>query len=309
MSTHALAAPRRRPRTRSAAKPALARRQPAASAGYVAALAFAALVVVNPLQVTILLAMTVILLAASGRLRASLPYVRVALAVGLFLAVLNPFFSHGGLTVLWEADFGAVEIRLTLEGLVYGVTTALRLTAVVLAFALFNVALDPDDQLGLLSRFSFRSGLVLSLAARLLPVLSSDGSHIADAQRSRGMELDRGTRRERAAARLPLLGALLTRSLERAVDVAAAMEARGYGSGRRSRWLHRRAWRAADVALAGGAILAAAALLAGLFRGAVAYDFFPLLDDPWVQLTDPWWVVTVAALAAPATVVLVKGRP
>ena len=117
MSTHALAAPRRRPRTRSAAKPALARRQPAASAGYVAALAFAALVVVNPLQVAILLAMTVILLAASGRLRASLPYVRVALAVGLFLAVLNPFFSHGGLTVLWEADFGAVEIRLTLEGL------------------------------------------------------------------------------------------------------------------------------------------------------------------------------------------------
>jgi len=309
VSSPAAIVPRRRTRTRATAeKPALARRQPAASAGYVAAVAFAALVIVNPVQATILLALIVAILAASGRLRASLPYVRVALAVGLFLAILNPFFSRGGLTVLWEAELGPLGLTLTLEGLAYGVTTALRLTAVVLAFALFNVALDPDDQLGLLSRFSFRSGLVLSLAARLLPVLSSDGNHVADAQRARGMELDRGTRRERAVARLPLLGALLTRSLERAVDVAAAMEARGYGSGRRSRWLHRRPWRAADIALAGGAVLAAAALLGGLLRGAVAYDFFPLLDDPWAQLADPWWLVTLAALALPAAVTLTGGR-
>jgi energy-coupling factor transport system permease protein len=308
VSTHAAAVGRRRPRVRGTAACALARRQPAASAAYVAAVAFAALVVANPLQVAILLGMIVGLLAASGRLRASLPYVRVALAVGLFLAILNPFFSRGGLDVLWHADLWIFDITLTLQGLVYGVTTALRLTAVVLAFALFNVALEADDQLGLLSRFSFRSGLVLSLAARLLPVLSGDGSHIADAQRSRGMELDLGTRRARAAARLPLLGALLTRSLERAVDVAAAMESRGYGSGRRSQWLHRRPWRAVDVALAGGALLAAAALVAGLLRGAVAYDFFPLLDGPWAQLTDPWWIVTVAALAVPGAVVFARGR-
>ena len=307
MSAHAAAAGRRRPRGTAAC--ALARRQPAASAAYVAAVAFAALVVVNPVQVAILLGVIVALLAAAGRLHASLPYVRVALAVGLFLAILNPFFSRGGLDVIWQADLWIFEITLTLQGLVYGVTTALRLTAVVLAFALFNVALEPDDQLGLMSRFSFRSGLVLSLATRLLPVLSRDGSHIADAQRSRGMELDRGNRRTRAAARLPLLGALLTRSLERAVDVAAAMEARGYGSGRRSRWLHRRPWRAADVALAGGALVAAVALLAGLLRGAVGYGFFPLLDDPWAQLTDPWWVVTVVALVVPGVVVLTRGRP
>jgi len=309
MSTAALAPARRRSRARGTATScALARRQPAASAAYVAAVAFAALVVVNPVQVAILLGIVVGLLAASGRLRASLPYVRVALAVGLFLAILNPFFSRGGLDVIWQTDLWIFEITLTLQGLVYGITTALRLTAVVLAFALFNVALEPDDQLGLLSRFSFRSGLVLSLAARLLPVLSSDGAHIADAQRARGMELDRGTRRARATTRLPLLGALLTRSLERAVDVAAAMEARGYGSGRRSQWLHRRPWRAADAALAGGAVLAAVALLTGLLRGAVGYDFYPLLDDPWAQLTDPWWLVTLVALVAPGALVLVRGR-
>ena len=102
VSSPAAIAPRRRPRTRATvARPALARRQPAASAGYVAAVAFAALVIVNPVQATILLALIVAVLAASGRLRASLPYVRVALAVGLFLAdpqpVLQSRRAHGAL--------------------------------------------------------------------------------------------------------------------------------------------------------------------------------------------------------------------
>jgi hypothetical protein len=43
-------------------------------------------------------------------------------------------------------------------------------------------------------------------------------------------------------------------------------------------------------------------------RGTVAYDFFPLLDDPWAQLTDPWWLVTLAALAIPAAATLTGGR-
>jgi energy-coupling factor transport system permease protein len=284
-------------------------RRPAAAAGYVAAVAFAALVVINPLQVAVLLAFVVAVLALSGSLRASLPYARVALAVGLFLAVLNPIFSGNGLDVLGEWDLGIVTVTVTVQGIVYGITTALRLTTVILSFALFTLAVDPDDQLGLLSRFSFRSGLVLSLASRLFPVLSSDAGRIADAQRSRGVELDRGTRRERAAARVPLLSALLTRSLERAVDVAAAMEARGYGAATRSRWLHRRPWRAVDAALAAGGAFAALSLLAGLLTGGVAYEFFPLLDDPWGQLLDPWWLATFAALAIPAAMTVRRRRP
>jgi energy-coupling factor transport system permease protein len=299
---------RRRDARGAPATHGLAARRPAAAAAYVAALAFAALALANPIQVGAILALVVAVLALNGKLREALPYARVALAVGLFLAVLNPLFSGGGLDVLWQADLGLVTITVTVQGIVFGLVTALRLTAVVLAFALFTVALDPDDQLGLMSRVSFRSGLVLSLASRLFPVLSRDASRISDAQRSRGVELDRGTRRQRAAARVPLLSALLTRSLERAVDIAAAMEARGYGGARRSRWLHRRPWRVADVALVGGAALAALALLGGFATGSISYDFFPLLDDPWEQLTDVWWLVLLAALTAPAALALGGSR-
>jgi len=280
----------------------LARLRPGVCLGFIATLAVAGLALSNPLQVAFLLAVTLLALWTSGALRAALPYLRVALYVGAFLALLNPVFSQGGLDVLWEATLGPLTVKITVQGIVFGVVSALRLAVVTLAFALFTLVIDPDEQLGLLSRLSFRSGLVLSLAARLFPVFSRDAARLSDAQRSRGVELDRGRRRDRAAARVPLLSALLTRSLERAVDVAASMEARAYGSGRRTRWTRRRRWGAADVVTATAALAAAAALVGGLVAGAFAYGFFPLLDDPWAMLASAWWIVLAPALAVPLVV-------
>jgi len=280
----------------------LARLRPGVCLGFIAALGIAGLALASPVQVAVLLAVTLLSLWASGALRAAVPYLKVALYVGAFLALLNPIFSRGGLDVLWQTTLGPLTVKLTVQGIAFGVTSALRLATVTLAFALFTLVIDPDEQLGLLSRLSFRSGLVLSLAARLFPVFSRDAARLADAQRARGVELDRGRRRERAAARVPLLAALLTRSLERAVDVAASMEARAYGSGGRTRWVRRRRWTAADVLTAAAAAVAGVALVGGLATGAFAYDFFPLLDDPWAMLANGWWLALAVALAAPLVV-------
>ncbi|MEE4275002.1 MAG: energy-coupling factor transporter transmembrane component T [Thermoleophilia bacterium] len=303
-TTASVVAPRRTLRRRApeALPRGLARLRPGVCLGFIAALGVAGLALANPVQVAVLLAVTLLALWASGALRAAVPYLRVALYVGAFLALLNPIFSRGGLDVLWETTLGPLTVKVTVQGIAFGITSALRLATVTLAFALFTLVIDPDEQLGLLSRLSFRSGLVLSLAARLFPVFSRDAARLADAQRARGVELDRGRRRERAAARVPLLAALLTRSLERAVDVAASMEARAYGSGGRSRWVRRRRWTAADVVTAAAAALAAVALLGGLATGAFAYDFFPLLDDPWAMLASGWWVALALTLAVPLVV-------
>ena len=186
-----------------------------------------------------------------------------------------------------------------MQGIVYGVATALRIIAVITAFALFSLVLDPDDQLGLMSRLSFRTGLVISLACRLMPVFSRDAARISNAQRARGVELDAGRRRARIAARVPLLAAL-AQSLERAVDVAASMEARGFGARERSHWSHGRLWRLADLVTMVSALLGVGLLLGGLFAGAFSYNFYPLLDDPWSQLGSTWWLLAFTALVVPA---------
>ena len=283
----------------------LTRLQPLAALACVAALLIGGFVLTNPLQLVLVLVLIVGTLAASHRLRAAAPYLRFSLYAAAVLIVINPLFSRGGLDVLWQLHLPLFDITITVQGLLFGMASALRLCAVVGAFALYAVALDPDDQLAVMSSVSFRSGLIVSLATRLFPVLSRDAARTADAQRARGVELDRGGRRQRVAARLPLLGALLTQSLERAVDVAESMEARGYGLKSRRAWKRGRRWRPADGAAALVAVAAAAALAGGLFSGAFRYRFFPLLDDPWAGLTDPLWIgsycmLALACLAIPA---------
>jgi energy-coupling factor transport system permease protein len=266
---------------------------------YVAALAAAGLLLGNPLQLAALFALELVILVTAGRLRAALPYLTIALTTGLFLAILNPLFSPAGLDVLWQADLGFWHPTVTIQGIAFGLGTALRLAVVVLAFALYTVVLDTDDQLELLSRLSFRSGLIVSLATRLFPVLSRDGRRIADAQRSRGVELDAGGRRERVAARLPLLAALSTQSLERAMDVAESMEARGYGRPGRTFWRRDRRRRAVDTAAGLLAGATTAALIAGLAAGLFRYRYYPLLDDPLPALSDPIWLVVLICLSVP----------
>jgi energy-coupling factor transport system permease protein len=71
--------------------------------------------------------------------------------------------------------------------------------------------------------FARRSVLAVALATRLVPTLERDAAGLVEALRGRGVEVS-GMR-----GRARLLGPLLGGSLERALNLAEAMEARGYG--------------------------------------------------------------------------------
>jgi energy-coupling factor transport system permease protein len=306
----ATSAGRRAGRARGPTRCGLVRLHPLAALAGIGALLAAGFILANPLQLAVLLILEMAVLLLSRRLHEAMPYLRISLYIAAFLIVINPLFSSGGLDVLWHAHLWLFDLTITVQGLLFGLGSALRLCVVVWAFALYNVSLDADDQLAIMSSVSFRSGLVISLATRLFPVLSRDAARISDAQRSRGVELDRGRRRDRIAARLPLLGALLTQSLERATDVAESMEARGYGRRGRRAWKRGRRWHAADRLTLAAALSAAAALVTGLALGAFRFRFFPLLDDPWSGLRQPVWLIAVAALALTCVIapLLVESR-
>jgi energy-coupling factor transport system permease protein len=77
-------------------------------------------------------------------------------------------------------------------------------------------------------RASVRSALAATLATRLVPVLAADARRVEEARRCRA---DRGG--AGAAARVAVLRAVAGNALDRALDVAATLEVRGYGSARR----------------------------------------------------------------------------
>ncbi len=129
---------------------------------------------------------------------------------------------------------------MTLEALAAGGMAGLRVAAVVMALGLLSATVDPDALLRLFRRVSYRSALSAALAVRLVPVLARDAGRMSDAARCRAEPPER-----LLVARAALAGAL-----DRAVDVAAALEVRGYATASRPPRA-RRPWSRHDLAVAG----------------------------------------------------------
>jgi energy-coupling factor transport system permease protein len=216
-----------------------------AGIAYCAALAAAALLTASPLGLAGVLAAIAAAGVAAGAGRDVRRAARIALPLGLLIALVNALLVRDGLTVLWRfgdvPGFGPVDV--TLEALVSGLVLGMRAVAIVLAAALYAVAVDPDEVLRLFRRISFRSALTATLATRMVPLLARDGRRLAEAQRARPGP---------PAPRLALVRAVSAGALDRAVDVAATLELRGYGSARPPARTHL-PWSRHDVAVAGAA--------------------------------------------------------
>jgi energy-coupling factor transport system permease protein len=198
----------------------------------------------------------------------------VALPFALVIALVNPLVVRDGLTVI--ARLGTVpvvgQLDVTAEATAYGGVLALRALVVIGCFALHSAAVDPDDLLRAFRRVSFRSALTAALATRLVPVLARDARRLHDAQRCLAGE---------PAPRRAVVRAVASGALDRAVDVAATLEVRGYGAARRAP-RGSRPWSRHDVAFALSAAslaaLGAVAFLAG-WEGFSAYPKFSVPVD------------------------------
>jgi energy-coupling factor transport system permease protein len=232
----------------------------------------------------ILLVLLAVVLAAASAARVG-PEVRRIMLIGLPFALLygalNPLVSRSGVTVLLRGGevpvFGQLDV--TLEATAYGGILFLRGLILIGAFALHSAAVDPDDLLRSFRRTSFRGALTAALATRMVPVLARDARRMADAQRLRPGP---------TPSRVALVRAVATGALDRAADVAATLEVRGYGSVRRPP-AARRPWSRHDIAF----VAAAAALVAVAIAGADPFEAYPRLSAPLGA--DVW--VTAAALA------------
>jgi energy-coupling factor transport system permease protein len=161
----------------------------------------------------------------------------VAFGSALTFALINPFVAVEGNTVIFAGPHvpgGLIDLEATVEEVVYGALSGLRLAVAVLACAFLVLRADPDLLTGLASRVAPRSALLVALAARLVPTMRRDASALSDAARARGLALRAGPRRARLGAASILVAPLLASGLERGLETAEAMTARGYGAGART---------------------------------------------------------------------------
>jgi energy-coupling factor transport system permease protein len=182
---------------------------------------------------------------------------RLALPFALLVIAINGLVSQRGATVVFRGGtlFGH-RFDVTAESLAWGAVTALQICCVFLAFGLFAAVVDPDELLKLMRRVSYRSALTGSLATRLVPVIARDAARMGDAARCR----------PRPPGRLEVTRAALTGALERSVEVAAALEVRGYSTARPGRSA-RRPWSRHDWRVLLGTLLVVGATVAAGVSG------------------------------------------
>lgn len=254
---------------------------PGAAVTYLGALVAIAFLYSNPL----VLAAVGVSAALAGYTAGAGSAVRVALRMGLTLALLivvvNVLVVDRGETVLLRLGeaplLGRVDI--TVEAMVEGAILGLRAGVAMIAFAVYSACVDPDRVLRGLRPIAGRSALTAALISRLVPVAIADAGRLRDASQLRGP----------AAApigRATLLRRLMAGSLDRAVDVAATLELRGYTldpprrhtlreafsplwGGKRSRYDRR-------FYLVGAIVLVAA--IAGMALGADSFHAYPTIE-------------------------------
>jgi energy-coupling factor transport system permease protein len=245
--------------------------RPAVAAGWCAALASCALVVDHPLALgALLVALVAAGLAArvGDRMRAA---AKIAVPIGVMWVLIEPLVLRDGLTVIARLGelppFGRVDV--TLEALVAGGIFGLRSVLVILAFGLYAAAVDPDEVLALFRRRGLRSALTVTVATRMVSVLERDARRLAEGQRCRGTD---------EPSRLAVVRTVAGGALERALDVSAALELRGYGT--RTARARRAAppWSRHDWAFLASAVAVVALTAIGEATGAWAFGWSPRLE-------------------------------
>ncbi len=153
----------------------------------------------------------------------------------LSLATLSRILRRLGRTVAFSAVFATIIFVLNLissRPLIESVVLASRFIAIVAATSGFFLTTSPDELEYVMKWFRVPRDIIFAFvtAVRFVPVMMMDALQIMDAQKSRGLELEKGNIFVRIRKFVPILVPLVVSAVVRSGELAEAMESRAYGA-------------------------------------------------------------------------------
>ncbi len=204
---------------------------------------------------------------------------RWILILFLALLLLYPLFNHNGETVLFYINGS----RITMEAVIYGAVTALMMAGILLWCRSLSVMMTSDRIIYLLGRISPKAALLCSMVLRFVPMFQKQMVKTWESQKLLGLYRE-NTLIDRVRARLYLFSAMVTWAFEHSMDTADSMQARGYGTGKRSQYMDMR-MRSVDCLLTGSMLLPALFVLAVIGSGRMDMIFYPAMILPHFKLS------------------------
>jgi energy-coupling factor transport system permease protein len=243
----------------------------------------------------IALDVTIVLSRPGQRLRPLLVAICAAIATAVAVDIL---LGHSGEHVLARVPSSVPVIGgpITVEAILYGLVVGLGVAACVLGVAPLSRALDPHELVDALPRVLHRTATAMAAALNLVPGMVRSARAVRDAQRMRGW------RPGGARSWSELLVPVAVTAMEDSLQLAEAMEARGYGSGQRTRFASP-VLRGGDIAVLLTSLLAITLVVVARTLG-LDDDWYPI-PSPTLPPVQPLPVLACALLVTP----LVAWRP
>jgi energy-coupling factor transport system permease protein len=182
-------------------------------------------------------------------MKIALVIVAIRTFIGVAIGVPVPGTTLFELPILYLPDWMAgirVGGAITQERLFFAVSEGIHIATLICIFAAATSLTSPHRLLRQMPIFIYEFGVALVITTSVLPQLVASASRIKTAQRMRGI-----TRRGWSGVAL----ALLEESLARSLDLAAAMDSRGYGFSRKRSRYKREAFSARDLTMIGSAVI------------------------------------------------------
>jgi len=206
---------------------------------YVCAIFAVAVIFWELLPLIILFVMQIPFVLLAGVRRQWLRSMRGALFLATIIFLTNfvfAFFAGRGLA----------------ESLESAVAMTMRFVVLVESFSIFFLTTSPDH-LGLAleqTRIPYEFCFAFTTAVRFVPVLAEEAQTIMDAQKARGLELERGNFLKRIRNYIPILVPLIVSAIRRSLELAEAMESRAWGATKKRTNLYTLEMRRDDLILA-----------------------------------------------------------
>lgn len=252
---------------------AMERIHPVPAVIYLFSVIFITMFSLNPIVLALSLLGGMLFCICVQSTKQSLSDIAFYLPLLVLIAVTNPLFSHDGVTPLFFMNGNPV----TLEALLYGADIAVMMISVLIWCKCFSLVITADKTLYLLGGVLPKLSIVLSVSLRYILLMKKKWRRIKDAQIAMGYYSESGfTAKLVSSARV--FSALVTWSLENAVNVGASMKARGYGATKRTHFSLFR-FTAADGAFTFAAVSLAAVAFFGMWCGRFGFSFYPRMAD------------------------------
>ncbi len=155
---------------------------------------------------------------------AQIPGVLLAKTVGRWLRSLRGGLFLGVFIFVMNIIFGTPVVS--------SIAFTTRFFSIMSAFSFFFMTTSADD-LGLALEqihVPYSISFTFTTAVRLVPTMAIDAQTVVDAQRSRGLELDKGNFMKRIRNYIPILIPLIISAIRRSVELAEALESRAFGA-------------------------------------------------------------------------------